>query len=192
MAGLGIDVQQAPVPQHHPGAALVLEGDGAGDVGDAAQRRVAAADHGDLGIAEHDAQSGAPLPGADLGMARGVLTGDAALVGGFVQQRQVLRGVAGDEDVAAAAAQRVAVVDGHAVRAEREPGVLEAQAVDVRRATGRGEQVVEALDLGAAVERAIRDHDADRRRGRRARAHRCRGRTPRRSCAARTRPAPDR
>ena len=192
-AGLRIDVQQAAVPQHHARAALVLEGHGTGHVGDAAQRRVAAADHGHLRIAEHDAQTGTSQPGAHVGMACGVLTGDATLVGGLVQQRQVAdwrrrRCRCGCGRSAACGGRRRA----RRCAPSASAGVLEPQSVDVRRAPGRGEQVGEALHLRAAVQRPIGDDDVV------AVAGDVRVRVgvevelARRSCAARTRPAPDR
>jgi hypothetical protein len=55
-----------------------------------------------------------------LGEARGVFARDPALVGRLVQDRQVVAGIARDEDRRASALHRVAVEPRHAARVERE------------------------------------------------------------------------
>ena len=93
-----------------------------------------------------------PLP--NVREARRILAGDAALVGGLVQQRHVVVDVAGDEDrTTSPHCSVVPVEQRHAARVERERRPLEAESADVGRAAGGGEQIVEASRPASAPSR---------------------------------------
>ncbi len=83
---------------------------------------------------------------------RSIVTGDTALIGSLVQQRQVGVGVASDEDVRGAALERVAVEQRHTSLVQGDAGVLEAQSPHVGRAAGGGQHVVDPQRLLDAID----------------------------------------
>jgi hypothetical protein len=145
-------MQQADVAQHHAASSLVLERNGAGDERAWLEIAITRSDDRELRLGEHDGKWCSPETRANVGKARGVLAGDPALVGRLVQQRQIIAGIARDEDGAVAALHRVAVEQGHAARVPRERRVLEREPAHVRRASGGGDHVV---DVGCALDAVL-------------------------------------
>ncbi len=156
-AGFGVDVQQPLVAKEDARPALVRERHRADDVRPMLDVAIATADDRDLRIGEDDAERRAALRLPHVRKARRIVAGDPALVGRFVQHRNVVVDVAGDEDRRRAALERLAIEQRNRVRVPFERRVLEAELPDVRGATGRGQQVLEALDLLGAVERTVGD-----------------------------------
>jgi hypothetical protein len=113
----------------------------------------------ELRVAEHHRQRGAAWPHAQVGPAPGVVPGDAALIGGFVQQRPVFPGITGDEHGAVARLAGPAVVDRNTGGIARETAELQAHVVDVGAAAGGREQQLAGHAVhacaGGAVLRAL-------------------------------------
>src|SRR6056297_319500 len=147
-AVLAVDPQKAAILADDPASALVFEVRRA-DREAAATALLGLLDaqshRGDLRIGEHHGNRRAPTAGLYIRKASGVGAGDPPLVGGFVEQREFVVGIAGNEYGAVAAAKRIRVELGHAVIVEREARGLQGKAVDVRASTGCGQQVVERL-----------------------------------------------
>ncbi len=140
---IDVDVQQAGIAQHHAASPLVLERDLPRDESAGREVGVARADHGELRIGEYDGERRAPRRVANIGETRGVFPRDAAFVGRFVQDRQVVAGIARDEDRRGPALHRGPVEPRHAPRVElramcfRGPGRGRSASVPWRRARSR-------------------------------------------------------
>ena len=116
-------------------------------------------DHRDLWIREHDAETRAAESGVHDRKTRRVVTRDAPFIGSFVQQRNLVVGVSGDEDRRRTALHRLAIEDRDAARVERDRRVLEPEVAHVGRTSGRGEQVVERFGACFPGEVAVVDDE---------------------------------
>ena len=142
---LGVDVHRAAVLEHHPGASLVLKRHPADDRAAILDLRPALAHHRDVGIGERHRDRRGPVTWLHGGEPRRVLPGDAAFVGGFVQQRHVGVGVSREEDRALAALHRARVVDRHAAPVTLQARALQTEPIDVGHTPRRSEHVVNDL-----------------------------------------------
>ncbi len=116
-----------------------------------AQFLVAGAGRGDLRIGKRDAQRRTAQARTHVRVARGVIAGDAALVGRLRQQRALVVGVAADENRAVAALHGVLVEHRHAVVVAHQARVLQAQLVEVGFATDGRQQEVEVFGTAFTV-----------------------------------------
>ena len=82
---LGIDSEQALVPEHHPATALVLERYLADHVVAAFEFGKCLAGHRNLWVRENDGQRRASQTGPDVRIASGVVACNAAFVRSFVK-----------------------------------------------------------------------------------------------------------
>ena len=127
------------VYQHHAAAALVFKRYFADDkfVGLVLRGnlRVFQTDKADLRIGEHHADGTAAQTAADIRIAARVVAGNLALVGGFVQQGQLVGRVARDEDMRNTGLHGQRIGNGYAARVFFDINVFQTDIVNVRTAT---------------------------------------------------------
>ena len=143
----GIHAHMAFVYQHHAAAPLIAEGNFAD--GDAfgifvalAHLGVTQADAGNLRIGKHHADGAAAQAVCDIRIASGIVARDFALVAGFVQQRQLVGCVAGDEDVRDAGLHGQRMGFRHAAFVQFDIQVFQTDVVGIRTAADGGQQVL--------------------------------------------------
>ena len=126
------------VYQHHAAAALIFERYFADDkfVGLVLRGnlRVFQTDKADLRTGEHHADGAAAQTTADIRIATRVVTGNLALVGGFMQQRQLVGRIACDEDMRNAGLHGQPIRNGYAARVFFDIDVFQTDIVNVRTA----------------------------------------------------------
>ena len=126
------------VYQHHAAAALVFKRYFADDkfVGLVLRGnlRVFQTDKADLRIGEHYADGAAAQTADDIRVAARIVAGNLALVGGFVQQGQLIGRVARDEDMRNAGLHGQRIGNGYAARVFFDIDVFQTDIVNVRTA----------------------------------------------------------
>ena len=109
-------------------------------------------------VGEHHADHAAAQAVPHIGVAAGVFTGNFALVGGFVQQGQLVGGVACNEDVRDAGLHGARVGYGHAACVFLDIEVFQPDVVHIGAAADGGEQVVGGEYAAFAVLRPYHFH----------------------------------
>src|ERR1700730_3755671 len=166
-----VNVHQSLVPEQDARTALVLEVHLAGREAAWSQRTKSAADDSDLRIRKHHADRRAAQGRLHLLTTpprRALFPGNESFVGRLVQQRDEVARVAGykDRTALAAAAVRIHglrglwVVRRHALGAELDRRLLQADALDVGHSASGNENVLKSLDVLTAIRRGAMNCDA--------------------------------
>ena len=111
------------------------------------------ADRSDLRIGEHHANHAAAQAFADVGKAACIFAGNLALVGRFMQQRQLVGRIAGNENVRHAGLHGARVGNRHAARIAFNLDIFQTDIIDIRAAAGGSEQIVRHKHAAFAVVR---------------------------------------
>ena len=142
---LSIQTHIAFVYQHNAAAALVSEGNFADykliRLIFRRNLRVFQADRGNLRIGEHHADYTAAQTTADIRIAARIVAGNFALVGSFMQQRQLIGSIACNKDVRNAGLHGQRIGNRHATCIFFDIQVFQTDIVHVRTATGSSQSI---------------------------------------------------